>query len=76
MNDQELLEWGIKENRLRQEDIARVFTKKGLRQVQSAAKQRRLVVHLSAGQAASAVIDAQHELERMKRITKDRRKEG
>ena len=67
MNAREELEWGIKENELRQEDLAVVSCQNDLDLAQESAKRRRLTVGLSSGQAVRLVRDAQNHLDRIKR---------
>jgi len=66
MNDQELLEWGIKESKLRKEDVAGLSSKQSLRQALVLARQRRSLVHLTARQAAGAVREVQNALARIR----------
>jgi len=64
LNDQEKLEWGFKENELRQNDLAVVHSQAELEIAQEAAKQRRLLVGVNRGEAVRLVCDAQNELAR------------
>ena len=58
---QEWLDWGKNENCLRKEDLAKVNSQESLVVAKEAAKKRRLLAGLSAGQAAAAVLDAQRD---------------
>ncbi len=55
----EMLEWGMKEDELRQQELAKVNSPESLKAVQNSAKQRRSSVGASHGQAFSMILMAQ-----------------